>query len=179
MEEKDTQHRGRSASSASSSIASRHRSNFEQEVYEKDDLRIHHDHTHARSATNVSTRSHRSTLSRAVSMLSDPTTHIRDPSPPPNGGRKAWMQAVMGHLVITSTWGYISSFGVFQTYYESTLSVSGSAISWVGSVQIFLLFAVSTFTGRSFLSHCVGTIDRTVPRLFTCAVVIGILLSRT
>jgi hypothetical protein len=38
----------------------------------------------------------------------------------------------MGHLVVFNTWGYIVTFGVFQAYYESTLGVSASAISWVG-----------------------------------------------
>lgn len=42
-----------------------------------------------------------------------------------------------------------SSFGVFQTYYISTLNESASAISWVGSVQVFLLFFIGTFSGRA------------------------------
>lgn len=60
---------------------------------------------------------------------------------PPDGGLKAWTQAVMGHLVAFNTCGYIASFGVFQAYYQSALGVSPSAISWVGSVQIFLIFS--------------------------------------
>ena len=55
----------------------------------------------------------------------------------------------MGHLTIASTFGYITSFGVFQTYYESTLDVSSSAISWIGAMQIFLLFLLGTFSGRA------------------------------
>ena len=69
--------------------------------------------------------------------------------PPPDGGVKAWTQAVMGHLVAFNTWGYIASFGVFQAYYQSNLGVSPSAISWVGSVQVFLIFFVGTFSGRA------------------------------
>ncbi|GAB1200959.1 hypothetical protein APSETT444_010341 [Aspergillus pseudonomiae] len=77
-----------------------------------------------------------------------------DPSPPPidpppDGGLNAWTQAVMGHLVCFNTWGYIASFGVFQAYYQSSLGVSSSAISWVGSVQIFLIFFIGTFSGRA------------------------------
>ncbi|KAJ5959170.1 Major facilitator superfamily domain general substrate transporter [Penicillium vulpinum] len=82
----------------------------------------------------------------------DPETlHDRQSSiePPPNGGVKAWTQAMMGHLVAFNTWGYIASFGVFQAYYQSTLGVSPSAISWVGSVQVFLIFFVGTFSGRA------------------------------
>jgi predicted MFS family arabinose efflux permease len=55
----------------------------------------------------------------------------------------------MGHLVVFNTWGYIASFGVFQAYYQSMLGVSPSAISWVGSVQVFLIFFVGTFSGRA------------------------------
>ncbi|KAB8234008.1 hypothetical protein ETB97_000399 [Aspergillus alliaceus] len=69
--------------------------------------------------------------------------------PPPDGGLRAWTQAVMGHMVCFNTWGYIASFGVFQAYYQNTLGVSSSAISWVGSVQIFLIFFVGTFSGRA------------------------------
>ncbi|KAL1856158.1 hypothetical protein Plec18167_006472 [Paecilomyces lecythidis] len=69
--------------------------------------------------------------------------------PPPDGGLKAWTQAVMGHLVCFNTWGYIASFGVFQAYYQTNLGVSSSAISWVGSVQIFLIFFIGTFSGRA------------------------------
>ncbi|KAJ5230152.1 hypothetical protein N7489_010860 [Penicillium chrysogenum] len=68
---------------------------------------------------------------------------------PPDGGLKAWTQALMGHLVVFNTWGYIVTFGVFQAYYESTLGVSASAISWVGSVQVFLIFFVGAFSGRA------------------------------
>ncbi|KAJ5383410.1 Major facilitator superfamily domain general substrate transporter [Penicillium concentricum] len=80
------------------------------------------------------------------------SSHDRQSSliePPPDGGAKAWTQAAMGHLVAFNTWGYIASFGVFQAYYQSTLGVSPSAISWVGSVQIFLIFFVGTFSGRA------------------------------
>ena len=74
---------------------------------------------------------------------------LADPGPPPDGGLVAWTQALVAHLVIFNTWGYINSFGVFQTYYVSTLEHSLSDISWVGSVQIFLLFFVGTFSGRA------------------------------
>lgn len=82
-------------------------------------------------------------LSRTVSRVSV------DPGPPPDGGLAAWMQAMMGHLIVFNTWGYVISFGVFQTYYVTALGHPPSDISWVGSVQIFLLFFVGTFSGRA------------------------------
>jgi len=47
-----------------------------------------------------------------------------------------------------NTWGFINSFGVFQTYYVTALNRPPSDISWVGSMQVFLLFFVGTFSGR-------------------------------
>lgn len=36
----------------------------------------------------------------------------KDPGPPPDGGLKAWTQAIMGHLVLANTWGFIQSLCV-------------------------------------------------------------------
>ena len=71
-----------------------------------------------------------------------------DPGPPPDAGIHAWSQALLCHLAIFNTWGYINSFGIFQTYYTSALGHSPSDISWVGSMQIWLLFFVGTLSGR-------------------------------
>lgn len=71
------------------------------------------------------------------------------PDIPPDGGFGAWWQVAMGHLVIFNTWGYINSFGLFQTYYESVLSESPSTISWIGSIQVFLMFFLGTASGRA------------------------------
>ncbi|KAL9131269.1 MAG: hypothetical protein Q9217_000756 [Psora testacea] len=78
--------------------------------------------------------------------ISDPSL---DPGPPPDGGLAAWTQALLGHLVVFNVWGYINSFGVFQNYYVIGLQHPPSDISWVGSVQIFLLFFIGTFSGRA------------------------------
>ena len=72
-----------------------------------------------------------------------------DPGPPPDGGLIAWTQVLCGHFIVCNTWGYISSFGVFQTYYVGALRHPPSDISWVGSVQIFLLFFIGTVSGRA------------------------------
>ena len=61
---------------------------------------------------------------------------VLDPGPPPDGGVKAWTQVAMGLLVITNTWGMISAFGVFQSYYTSELGMEPSAVSWIGSMQM-------------------------------------------
>jgi len=38
-------------------------------------------------------------------------------------------------------------YGVFQTYYSQTLSETSSTISWVGSIQVFLLCFIGTVVG--------------------------------
>ena len=55
----------------------------------------------------------------------------------------------MCHLVVFNVWGYINSFGVFQAYYVKSLNHPPSDISWVGSIQIFLIFFIGTFSGRA------------------------------
>lgn len=48
-----------------------------------------------------------------------------------------------------NTWGMINSFGVFQTYYAGILpGRPPSDISWIGSITVFLLFFLGSFTGR-------------------------------
>lgn len=44
--------------------------------------------------------------------------------------------------------GFISAFGAFQTYFSDTLNRSLDDVSWIGSIQIFFLFFIGTFSGR-------------------------------
>ena len=103
---------------------------------EKNDTRESIDENHALPIAKI--------LSKTISKSS-----YRDPGPPPDGGVQAWTQALMCHIVVINTWGYINTFGVFQTYYVNKLHHPPSDISWMGSVQIFLLFFVGTFSGRA------------------------------
>src|SRR5690606_36793786 len=45
-----------------------------------------------------------------------------DVSSPPDGGLKAWTQVLMGHLVLINSWGYLTSFGLIQSYYVTAPS---------------------------------------------------------
>lgn len=56
---------------------------------------------------------------------------------------------LMGHLLNINCWGYINSFGIFQAYYEETLNLPASTVSWTGSVQIFFLMFIGAFSGRA------------------------------
>lgn len=69
---------------------------------------------------------------------------------PPDGGLQAWLQVVTGHLVMFNSWGYFISFGIFQPHYESEFSLPPSTVSWIGSLQVCLIFFIGTFSGRAF-----------------------------
>ncbi|SPQ23062.1 da59e35e-0929-4bb4-a766-8578070a362c [Thermothielavioides terrestris] len=71
------------------------------------------------------------------------------PDSPPDGGLVAWLQVVGGFLIYFSTWGLISAFPVFQAYYESgaLFEASSSNISWIGSIQCFLLQLTGVLSG--------------------------------
>ncbi|KAK4149812.1 major facilitator superfamily domain-containing protein [Chaetomidium leptoderma] len=89
-------------------------------------------------------------LSRAVSrvLTRASTKSSWNPGPPPDGGLQAWTAVASSHLVVMNTWGIINSFGLFQSHYTTTLGRSPSDISWIGSIQIFLLFFIGALTGR-------------------------------
>ncbi|KAK7914112.1 hypothetical protein PG985_011815 [Apiospora marii] len=81
-------------------------------------------------------------------------------TPPPDGGREAWLVVLGATVSAVHTWGLVNSFGVFQTYYERELFaaagpnnhpyVSSSAISWMGSVQGALLMMGGVVSGPLF-----------------------------
>ncbi|KAK5134536.1 hypothetical protein LTR08_006321 [Meristemomyces frigidus] len=105
--------------------------------------------THGKNVPRVSLELKR-TVSRASNLLERvlTTRSIVDPGPPPDGGWKAWSQVACAWMVIFTTWGWVNSYGAFQTYYTLTLDESASTISWIGTVQNWLTFFVGAFSGR-------------------------------
>ncbi|KAL3957793.1 hypothetical protein ACCO45_008371 [Purpureocillium lilacinum] len=61
---------------------------------------------------------------------------------------RAWMQVFAAHLINTMTWGYAGTFGVYQLHYTQSLGLPAAQVSWIGSVQVFLTFAVCAPSGR-------------------------------
>lgn len=84
---------------------------------------------------------------RLFALLREKTTDHADATPP-DGGLQAWTQVIMAHLILFCTWGFINSFGFFQAYYEETMGVDATQISWVASIQVFLLSFIGSFSGR-------------------------------
>ncbi|KAK4237898.1 riboflavin transporter MCH5 [Achaetomium macrosporum] len=78
-----------------------------------------------------------------------PAPPSTSPGPPPNGGLVAWLQVVGGFVLFFNTWGMLSTFPVFQTYYESgeLFEASSANISWIGSIQCFLLQLTGLISG--------------------------------
>ena len=72
--------------------------------------------------------------------------------PSPDGGSKAWLQVLGSFFLFFNSWGLVNSFGVFQTYYETGLlsHESPSDISWIGSIQAFLLLIVGAASGPTY-----------------------------
>ncbi|KAI0728962.1 major facilitator superfamily domain-containing protein [Fomitopsis betulina] len=86
-----------------------------------------------------------------------PTTSlsVKGDSPPlspetPDGGLQAWLSVLGGFLVCVATFGYSNSFGVYQDYYVLKGASSSSNVSWIGSLQLFFMFAVGLPAGKIF-----------------------------
>ncbi|KAF9033448.1 MFS general substrate transporter [Hymenopellis radicata] len=63
-----------------------------------------------------------------------------------------WLTVIGGALVSMCTVGNAQSFGVYQDYYTriSLVEMSPSQISWIGSVQLFLMFGLGIISGKLF-----------------------------
>ncbi|CCL98174.1 uncharacterized protein FIBRA_00168 [Fibroporia radiculosa] len=70
----------------------------------------------------------------------------------PNGGVVAWLQVAGSFFLIFNSWGIANTYGVYQTFYEENIlsSMAPSAISWIGSIQGFLLLMFGVLTGPIF-----------------------------
>lgn len=116
------------------------------EPQHKEKASSHHSRPRSARPSSEFKRTASNTLTRVASRIT--TRSITDPGPPPDGGVKAWTQVAMGFLVLMTTWGWINSFGAFQTYYTLNLPQSASTISWIGTVQNFLTFFIGALSGR-------------------------------
>ncbi|CAK7242533.1 MAG: hypothetical protein STHCBS139747_004028 [Sporothrix thermara] len=65
----------------------------------------------------------------------------------PDGGTTAWLQVAAGFLLNAIAWGTSMMFGIYQLYYTQTLGLDSATVSWVGSVQTFMTYFLSTVSG--------------------------------
>ncbi|KAF2638892.1 hypothetical protein P280DRAFT_519746 [Massarina eburnea CBS 473.64] len=75
-----------------------------------------------------------------------------DNSTIPDGGFKAWSQVVGAFFLMFNCWGIVNCYGGFQAYYMTVLfpDASPASISWIGSLQAFLLIFISVLTGPAY-----------------------------
>lgn len=68
---------------------------------------------------------------------------------PPDGGRAAWQTVAAGWLCQFCSFGFINALGTFQLVYETDIlkTTSSSAISWILTMQLFLMFFLSQPVG--------------------------------
>ncbi|KAJ3566848.1 hypothetical protein NP233_g6742 [Leucocoprinus birnbaumii] len=74
----------------------------------------------------------------------------------PDGGFRAWLIVLGTSCCAFATSGFLNSWGVFQSYYETNIlrDSSPSQIAWIGSIQYALVFLPGQVTGRMFdLGH--------------------------
>ena len=67
----------------------------------------------------------------------------------PDGGFQAWLQVAAAFFIFMNTAGLFNSYGVYQGFYTQgpLKSISGSNISWIGSLQGCLMLLICIFTG--------------------------------
>ena len=71
------------------------------------------------------------------------------PDDVPDGGFQAWLQVAAAFFIFMNTAGLFNSFGIFQGFYTQgpLRSISGSNISWIGSLQGCLMLLICIVTG--------------------------------
>jgi hypothetical protein len=89
---------------------------------------------------------------KEIAETEKPAPEPSTPPSPPNGGLQAWLQVAGAFFLFFNSWGVVNTFGVFQSYYKTTLipHVSASTISWIGTTQGFLLFLAGVVAGPFF-----------------------------
>ncbi|THV06303.1 MFS general substrate transporter [Dendrothele bispora CBS 962.96] len=70
----------------------------------------------------------------------------------PEGGVAAWLTVTGSFIIQFCAFGYSTSFGVYQDFYtrEYLTNESSSTISWIGSVNTFLVLGSGIIVGRLF-----------------------------
>ncbi|GAA5841041.1 hypothetical protein JCM11251_006792 [Rhodosporidiobolus azoricus] len=88
----------------------------------------------------------------SMSSAGEAVEGAQAPPPFPNGGKRAYLTTLGGVLVLFTTFGLSNSYSAFQAHFQTVLlpTYSPSALSWIGSVHLFLLFVMGLFSGRLF-----------------------------
>ncbi|OZJ03099.1 hypothetical protein BZG36_03361 [Bifiguratus adelaidae] len=100
---------------------------------------------------------------------------VTEPLTFPEGGLDAWLCCLAASVSMFCGFGLTNAWGVFQTYYEEKLltQYDPSTIAWIGSFQLFGMFAGAGLAGPVFDRH--GA--RHLMMWSSLAYIIGIMLS--
>ncbi|KAL8832799.1 MAG: hypothetical protein Q9170_004744 [Blastenia crenularia] len=79
----------------------------------------------------------------------------QDPSQFPDGGQEAWLVTLGCWCVFFVSWGPINTIGIFQEYYQQEVlkDYSPSAIEWISSTKLFVMYAGGIIVGWLFDSY--------------------------
>lgn len=118
-----------------------------REVEEEED--IHQDSSTEVDGDGNASKEDIENATAAPVVKKDTRISVNDLSKIPNGGLRAWLQVLGSFFLFFNTWGVTNTFGVYQTYYELDVlkDSNPSAISWIGSIQAFLLMLIGALTG--------------------------------
>jgi MFS family permease len=64
-----------------------------------------------------------------------------------DSGLVAWLQVLVSFPMAMNSFGCVSSFALFQSHWQLTLSRSSLDIAWVGSLYFFLVYFLGTVSG--------------------------------
>ncbi|GJE93674.1 MFS general substrate transporter [Phanerochaete sordida] len=85
---------------------------------------------------------------------SDPEAQVTPPPRPdfPEGGWQGWATVAGAFCVQFCGFGYTSSFGVYQDFYvrKYMTNETASTISWIGSVNAFIVVGLGIFAGQLY-----------------------------
>lgn len=75
-----------------------------------------------------------------------------NPADFPDGGLEAWLVVLGSFCCLFVSFGWINCIGVFQDYYQEHLltGYSSSTISWIPSLELFMMFFGGPFFGKTF-----------------------------
>lgn len=113
-----------------------------------------HDHGHTDASGSLCEKAESNVDTDAATPALE-VAAIKSSAPPASnadGGLVAWLQVVASFMLFFNSWGLVNTYGAYQTFYESQLLAhqSSSSISWIGSIQAFLLLLVGPLSGPLF-----------------------------
>ncbi|KAK0474234.1 major facilitator superfamily domain-containing protein [Armillaria novae-zelandiae] len=101
-------------------------------------------------ASSTLTQSSENIASRPTEEFIHEIKHALDDYP--DGGLRAWLIVAGSMCNNFTTFGYVNSWGVFQSYYQTNVlkDIPPSDIAWIGSIQYSLVFLPGLLAGRLF-----------------------------